>query len=116
MKRGLWSFKHCLYVVTVFAGALCQASVASACCSIASGTVTRISALPGGVFFFSLAGTEDRKPACNTSDRFAISTNEKAIVAVVLSAYLSGRPVTVVGLQTCTTWGDSEDVGSVNSP
>jgi hypothetical protein len=87
------------------------------CCSIQNGTVTTIGSLTNGIFFFTLSGPISNRGACNTSGRFALNTNNanhKTTMATVLAAYAAEKQVQVIGLTTCTTWPDSDDVGSLS--
>jgi hypothetical protein len=93
-------------------------SPASACCSVTTGTVKSIGYLPNGIFFFSLNGATNSPPSCNSQKRFALNTNistQKNLMALLLASQASGTTLQVVGLQTCNTWPDSEDIGAVNS-
>ena len=108
-----------ILLLIVLTGSMWLVNIASACCSTVNGTVTAISVLPGGQFFFGLSGSESGKPACNTTNRYVVDTNTqggRSTMSVVLSAYLSGKTLTVLGFQTCTIWSDSEDMGSLTSP
>jgi hypothetical protein len=89
----------------------------SACCSVQTGTVTTIGSLTNGIFFFTLNGPITNRGACNTSGRFALNTNNanhKTTMASILAAYIAEKQVQVIGLTTCTTWSDSDDVGSLS--
>ena len=89
----------------------------SVCCSVQTGTVTTIGSLTNGIFFFTLSGPISNRGACNTSARFALNTNNanhKTTMATILTAYAAEKQVQVVGLTTCTTWSDSDDVGSLS--
>ena len=81
-----------------------------------SGTVLSFGGLTNGVFFFTLSGPISNRGTCNTSGRFALNTTNpyhKTLMVQVLAAYVAEKNVTIVGLGTCTTWLDSDDVGSL---
>jgi len=87
--------------------------------SYQSGTVISFGGLPNGIFFFTISGPISNKPTCNTTGRFALNTaipNHKTMMVQVLSANVAEKNVTIVGLGTCTTWLDSDDVGSLAVP
>jgi hypothetical protein len=57
----------------------------------------------------SLSGT----PSCNYTTRFVMKSADpsfKSMVAVAITAYASGETVTAVGLGTCNSWDNSEDL------
>ncbi len=65
------------------------------------------------VFFFSINSTIASKPACNIANRYVVPLNAdygKAIKDQIINAKSNNLTITVVGLNTCNTWGDSEDV------
>lgn len=69
-----------------------------------------------GAVFFTTNGERSGDPACDTMHRWIIAANTvqgQALASTVLSAYMAGRTVTVVGKGTCATWADSEDVDYV---
>lgn len=79
-----------------------------------SGRVTTIFYMPNGAVLFLLSVPNISPPACNTSrNRFAINgttTAGKLQVAGLVTAYASGKSVTVHGTHGCTVWPDSETV------
>ena len=84
--------------------------------SYQSGNVLSFGGLTNGVFFFTLSGPISNRAACNTSGRFALNTtnpNHKTMMVQVLTAYASEKNIQIVGLGTCSTWVDSDDVGSL---
>lgn len=84
--------------------------------SMQSGTVVSFGGLTNGVFFFTLSGPISNRGNCNSSGRFALNTtnpNHKTMMVQILSAYVAEKNVQIVGLRTCTTWVDSDDVGSL---
>jgi hypothetical protein len=84
--------------------------------SMQSGNVVSFGGLTNGVFFFTLSGPISNRGTCNTSGRFALNTtnpHHKTMMVQVLTAYAAEKNVQIVGLRTCTTWVDSDDVGSL---
>ncbi|PTQ90496.1 hypothetical protein [Agitococcus lubricus] len=79
------------------------------------GTITGFSPYSSGtveILIFktsTLTGT----PACNTTQRFAINSNNirySNTTAAVMTAYSANKIVQVKGLGTCNVWGNAEDV------
>ncbi|PXA74392.1 hypothetical protein DMC25_25360 [Caulobacter sp. D4A] len=86
-----------------------QASVAQA------GTVYKITITDTGVVYFWQRGTRDAQPSCSASfpGRWAFSTNTlsgQAMLALLLSANASAKPVVVAGKGVCDVAGDTESV------
>lgn len=83
-----------------------------------SGTITGfIPGNPAGtaIFVFNTS-TVSSPPACDTTQRFAISSTAphyKDTVAAILEAHATGTPVFAVGLGTCNVLGDAEDLNYV---
>jgi hypothetical protein len=71
-----------------------------------------------GLIVVNLAGTATLKPGCALRSYWIVPNEKtdsgKRLYALVLSAQLAGRPVTIKGKDTCTRWGDGEDIESVN--
>lgn len=68
-----------------------------------------------GLVYFVLSGSvKSSSPACATIGYWMVKDENSAAgkrqYALLLAAQLSGRTVTVVGLNTCTRWSDGEDV------
>ncbi len=115
--RTLFSAKILVALSVAFAAYLIP-TPASACCSVTTGHIKSINYLPAGIFFFSLDAQTNGASACNTQKRFSVNINNstgKALMALVLASQASGTTMQILGLQTCTTWPDSEDVGSLKS-
>lgn len=73
----------------------------------------------GKLFFFT--GTTEGGPACGGSGHWAVdltganAAGGKAILAAVISAYVTGKPVRVIGVGNCDVWGDRESVDYIVS-
>lgn len=68
------------------------------------------------IFSFALDVPETSKPACNTANRYAVSTSTQAgrdVMSSIVNAKNVNLTVSVSGLNTCTAWGDSEDVNVI---
>lgn len=71
-----------------------------------------------GLVYFSIEGQKAiEKPECATHSYWMIkdenSTSGMLQYSMLLSAHNSGRPVTVTGMNTCSRWGDGEDVNTL---
>ncbi|MDM3871230.1 hypothetical protein QSV34_07660 [Porticoccus sp. W117] len=57
------------------------------------------------------------KPACATNSYWMIkdenSETGKRQLSALLAAQLAGKEITIVGYNTCTRWGDGEDINLV---
>ncbi len=63
-------------------------------------------------------GIETGRPSCAAATNYLMIKNEdsntgRSQFASLLSAKISGTPVTIIGAGTCTRWGDGEDINSV---
>ena len=68
------------------------------------------------VFLFKLTGTVNLKPACNTQSRYAVSLKTdsgRTIKDMVISSKENGLDIVILGRDTCTAWGDSEDINYI---
>lgn len=76
------------------------------------GFITTIHALVGGTPLFIQTGSRTAKPACATSNRWAIpnSSAGQSMLSILLTAYAQGKRIWIVGTGTCPDWGDSETV------
>lgn len=71
-----------------------------------------------GLQWVVMAGIPSGRPACAATQRYYMIRDEhsdagKAQFAMLLSAQLGGRTVTVEGAGACTRWGDGEDIEGV---
>lgn len=84
-----------------------------------SGTVNYVivRASDGLVYFTLKGGAISGSPACATIKYWMIkdesSNAGKLQYSMLLSAHASGKTVRVTGMNTCTRWGDGEDVDSI---
>jgi hypothetical protein len=71
-----------------------------------------------GLVLVNLSGTAALKPGCALRTYWIVpnekSDSGKRLYAMLISAQLAGRPVTIKGKDTCTRWGDGEDIDSVD--
>lgn len=82
------------------------------------GTVYGVLAHDTGNAFFYQTGTRTARPACATEDRwvFGITTpTGQAMMATLLTAYATGRNVTIQGTGVCSVWSDTETVQSIQA-
>ena len=70
-----------------------------------------------GLILVDLTGTASLKPGCALRSYWIVPNEKtdsgKRLYAMLLSAQLAGRSVTIKGKDTCTRWGDGEDIDSV---
>lgn len=89
------------------------ASAANAGSAMAGGVVSNVIMQPSGQMFFDVATSHLSRPACATSDRWAIDTSKaggQAAAAGVLTAFANKRPIGVQGTGGCEVWPDTESV------
>src|SRR5688572_12712122 len=72
-----------------------------------------------GLTYVTLSTAPTGRPACAANTAYWMIPNEssetgKKMYALLLSAQLAGRPVEIVGKNTCVRWGDGEDILYVN--
>lgn len=71
-----------------------------------------------GLHYVTIKGAVGGSPACATNPYFMIRDEKsdagKSQFAMLMSAYLSAKPVTIIGTGTCTRWVDGEDILLVN--
>ena len=73
----------------------------------------------GYTFFFLEGGTKSDIPGCSTNaggQRWVIANDWPAAkyqIATLMSAFLAGKRVAVIGSNTCSVWGDTETVVDV---
>ncbi|TQP57169.1 hypothetical protein FLL98_00860 [Vibrio cholerae] len=68
-----------------------------------------------GLIYFGIEGSPaSGKPQCATLSYWMIrdenSNVGKQQYSLLLTAYASGKPVEIVGMNSCKRWGDGEDV------
>lgn len=71
-----------------------------------------------GLIYFNVSNAAHNKPSCATHSYWMIR-NEKSQVgkmqyAMLLTAQAAKRTISVTGSNTCSRWGDGEDVNSIN--
>lgn len=71
-----------------------------------------------GLHYFYMSGTGENRPDCAASHTYWMIKDENSTVgktqfSMLLTAYASGRTITVAGTNTCTCWGDGEDVNVI---
>ena len=87
--------------------------------STQTGKVTKIyvRASDGLTYFVLDSAAPSDKPACATKAYWMIKDENseagKKQYSMLLAARSSGKTVTVYGSDTCTRWGDGEDVNSI---
>jgi len=70
-----------------------------------------------GLIYFTLSGTKNGSPACAQISYWMIRNENsdagKRQYAMLLSAKVNGKKIGVSGFNTCTRWGDGEDVNDL---
>ncbi len=70
-----------------------------------------------GLQYVVVKGNSDLKPACAKNTYYMIKDEKsdagKAQFAMLMSAYLSGKAVTIYGTGQCGRWSDGEDINAV---
>jgi hypothetical protein len=70
-----------------------------------------------GLVLVDLTGTATLKPNCALRSYWIVPNEKtdsgKRLYTMLLAAQLAGRPVTIIGKNTCTRWGDGEDIDTV---
>lgn len=83
----------------------------SANAGTSTGPIAMIMAHVGDIVIFD-AGSHQGKPACHTvGEQWALSLatpTGRAMYALLLSAQIQGKSVSVTGSGTCSAWGDRE--------
>src|SRR5712672_1571144 len=95
-------------------------SYASTFAGTQTGQVTTIrKRASDGLIYFYLSGVHSGAPSCAGSHDYWMIKDEnsntgKQQLAILLAARASGETITVDGSNTCTRWGDGEDVDLVS--
>ena len=83
------------------------------------GKVTKISVRQSdGLHYFYMSGSTRNRPACADGFDYWMIKDENSVagksqLSMLLTAYVSGKTVTVIGGGTCTRWHDGEDVNVI---
>lgn len=82
------------------------------------GKVKSVVARDDGLHFVFLEGAAATgKPACAKNSYWMIrdenSTAGKSQLSILLAAHVSGKTISIEGKNTCTRWGDGEDISAV---
>jgi hypothetical protein len=99
-------------------GGLLCASVSAA--SSVTGKVAEVHVRTSdGLHWVIMAVPPQGRPACATTFPYYMIKDEhsdagKAQFAMILSAYMAGKTITVSGEGACTRWYDGEDIGHVS--
>lgn len=104
-----------MFRTMLLCAALWSVASAAAASSTSPGLVTRIHILNGGIVLFYQTSTRaPAPPAChNSPGRWAFNGTTpagQAKLSALLSAYAMKKPVTVIGLDNCADWPDTESV------
>jgi hypothetical protein len=86
-----------------------------------TGTITNlITRDSDGLVYVYLTGSASGRPACAAGTQYWMIPNEtsdsgKRMYASLLAAQMASRVVIVTGKNTCTRWGDGEDINAVQT-
>lgn len=102
----------------VMFASLCGVAAAQAIAGTQSGLVKDVYIRDSdGLILVDLVGTATLKPACALRSYWIVPNEKtdsgKRLYTMLLAAQLAGRPVTIYGKNTCTRWGDGEDIDTV---
>ena len=79
-----------------------------------SGKVIRFYVRADNLHWFTLSNTHNSPPACATKPQWVIkdenSVAGKTQISILLAAWASGKTIFVTGSNSCSRWGDMEDV------
>lgn len=107
-------------ILTALAASIGISTSASAQSTGATGPIGRIDmqTAGGGKVIFYQGGNRSGVPACasNLNNRWAFdgtTPSGQATLSILLSAYMSGKSIQVVGMGTCSAWGDTETVNYI---
>lgn len=83
-----------------------------------TGLITQvITRASDGLVYFYMSGSPSDRPSCATNSYWMIKDENSAAgkrqLAVLLTARATSKEVTVTGSNTCSRWGDGEDVEEV---
>jgi hypothetical protein len=87
--------------------------------SSAQGRVTVLIARgTDGLLYVEIEGAPSNRPACASDTRYYMVRDEnssggKSQFAMLMSAYISGVPVSINGTGLCSRWVDGEDIDTV---
>ena len=95
----------CLFPLVSFAGSQ-------------GGKITQLIARSDNLHYFFLEGTPTNRPDCALSQNYWMIKDENSVagktqISMLLTAYASGKAITVVGTGECTRWSDGEDVSYI---
>ncbi len=104
--------KKLCYVITIAAALTFIATPASAS-SQGPGSVSYVHVMSNGIVMFLMTGTRGAVPTCATPQptRWAFNGTTaagQAKLSVLLTAYASGKSITVYGTGTCPDYSDTE--------
>lgn len=71
-----------------------------------------------GLVYVLMYGTQSGRPTCAAGTDYWMIPNEnsetgKKLYSLLMAAKLAERPVRIVGANTCTRWGDGEDINHI---
>lgn len=97
---------------------ICALLVTPAYSGQQTGLITQvITRASDGLVYFFMSGSPSDRPSCARISYWMIKDENSAAgkrqLAVLLAAHATSKEVTVTGSNTCSRWGDGEDVEEV---
>jgi hypothetical protein len=103
---------------TVIAGLLSLVAVNAMAGGIVGTVAVVLTRASDGLTYTVINGTASGQPACATHSYFMIMNETSAVgvrqYAMLLAAQASGLSVAITGNNTCTRWGDGEDINAIS--
>lgn len=115
MKRLTWTSASITAVLALGAAVLTPVSQAGE----VIGTVKQVNVRHSdGLVYVLIHGTQSGRPPCASNTDYWMIPNEnsetgKKLYSLLVGAKLADRSVRIVGANTCTRWGDGEDINFV---
>jgi hypothetical protein len=115
-------FKRVVLISFALTSCLLTPAAAQASGTSPSAIVTAIYVMygNGGQVIFYTSGAHSGQPACATQNTrwiFAGTTTAgQATLSLVMTAYATGKPITVYGTGACDMWPDTETVNYITQP
>jgi hypothetical protein len=107
------------YFLIVLASAIFVSNAAQAGGAALDVTVTGLTPIESGAFIAYISATITGGPSCATqTTRIAADPNTaggRAVIAVLMMSYATGKTFDFTGNGTCNVWGDTETVQWLNT-
>jgi hypothetical protein len=117
MRRKFYASRFCATLVSLSVINILMAG--SALASTKTGSVDKIYIRSSdGLVYVELTGESTKKPLCAQNHSYYMIKDEnsgtgKRQLALLMLAVATGKKVTIYGNDSCTRWGDGEDIDQV---